>query len=79
MTKSCFSLQTLIEDEPEKYQTHFSLYAKKGVDAENIEELYKKVHAAIRADPSIKKIEKQPPKEHKRYAELTSSSRLYIY
>lgn len=57
----------MIEDEPEKYQTHFSQYIKKGIEADGIEELYKKVHAAIRADPSIKKAEKQPPKEHKRY------------
>lgn len=59
-------LQTLIEDEPEKYQTHFSEYIKRGIDAENIEEMYKKVHAAIRADPVQKKVEKQQPKEHKR-------------
>jgi len=56
-----------MEDEPEKYQTHFSEYIKRGIQADGIEELYKKVHAAIRADPSIKKPEKQPPKEHKRY------------
>lgn len=60
-------MRTLMEDEPEKYQSHFSLYIKKGIEADNIEELYKKVHAAIRADPIIKKVEKQPPKEHKRY------------
>ncbi|KAK1393899.1 Ribosomal protein L5 B [Heracleum sosnowskyi] len=60
---------TLIEDEPEKYQTHFSLYAKKGIDADNIEELYKKVHAGIRADPTVKKSDKQQPKEHKRYGQ----------
>jgi len=60
-------LQTLMEDEPEKYQTHFSDYIKAGVDPDNIEELYKKVHSAIRADPTPKKIQKQPPKEHKRY------------
>ncbi|PNY09091.1 60S ribosomal protein l5-like [Trifolium pratense] len=59
--------ETLIEDEPEKYQTHFSEYIKRGIEADGIEELYKKVHAAIRADPSIKKSGKQPPKEHKRY------------
>ena len=29
--------------------------------------MYKKVHAAIRADPIIKKSAKEPPKEHKRY------------
>lgn len=59
-------MQTLIEDEPEKYQTHFSEYIKKGVEADNIEELYKKVHAAIRADPTAKKSEKKPPTKHKR-------------
>lgn len=60
-------MRTLTEDEPEKYQTHFSEYIKKGIEADNIEALYKKVHAAIRADPTIKKSEKQQPKEHKRY------------
>ena len=58
---------TLIEDEPEKYQSHFSEYIKKGVEPDDIEEMYKKVHAAIRANPIQKKVEKQPPKEHKRY------------
>ena len=59
-------MQTLMEDEPEKYQTHFSEYIKRGLEADDLEGLYKKVHAAIRADPSIKKTEKEPPKEHKR-------------
>ncbi|XP_027335508.1 60S ribosomal protein L5-like isoform X1 [Abrus precatorius] len=62
-----YFLQMLMEDEPEKYQSHFSEYIKQGIDADGIEGLYKKVHAAIRADPTIKKSEKQPPKEHKRY------------
>ncbi|KAK3001909.1 hypothetical protein RJ639_020735, partial [Escallonia herrerae] len=60
-------MNTLMEDEPEKYQTHFALYVKKGVEADDVEELYKKVHAAIRADPTPKKSEKPQPKEHKRY------------
>ncbi|KAK7314635.1 hypothetical protein VNO77_33162 [Canavalia gladiata] len=60
-------MKTLIEDEPEKYQSHFSEYIKQGVEADSLEALYKKVHAAIRADPTVKKSEKQPPKEHKRY------------
>lgn len=60
-------MRTLMEDEPEKYQSHFSEYIKKGIDADGLEALYKKVHAAIRADPTVKKSEKQPPKEHKRY------------
>ncbi|PKI69792.1 hypothetical protein CRG98_009667 [Punica granatum] len=61
------ALKTLMEDEPEKYQSHFSEYIKRGIEADNIEAMYKKVHAAIRADPTLKKPEKQPPKEHKRY------------
>ncbi|OAY59249.1 60S ribosomal protein L5 [Manihot esculenta] len=60
-------MRTLMEDEPEKYQLHFSEYIKKGIEADDMEEMYKKVHAAIRADPTSKKSEKQPPKEHKRY------------
>nr|XP_034916588.1 60S ribosomal protein L5-like isoform X1 [Populus alba] len=60
-------MRTLMEDEPEKYQTHFSEYIKREIDADCMEALYKKVHAAIRADPTTKKSEKQPPKEHKRY------------
>ncbi|XP_058205624.1 large ribosomal subunit protein uL18-like [Rhododendron vialii] len=58
---------TLMEDEPEKYQTHFSRFIKKGVESDGIEEMYKKVHAAIRADPTPKKSQKEPPKEHKRH------------
>ncbi|XP_047155109.1 60S ribosomal protein L5 [Vigna umbellata] len=60
-------MKSLIEDEPEKYQTHFSEYIKRGIEPDGMEELYKNVHAAIRADPTVKKSEKEPPKEHKRY------------
>ncbi|XP_074280888.1 large ribosomal subunit protein uL18-like [Silene latifolia] len=60
-------MKTLMEDEPEKYQSHFSEYIKKGIEADGLEEVYKKVHAAIRADPTVKKSEKPAPKAHKRY------------
>ena len=60
-------MRTLQEDEPEKYQSHFSEYIKRGIEADGIESLYKKVHAAIRANPTIKKSGKPAPKEHKRY------------
>lgn len=59
-------MQTLAEDEPERFQSHFSEYIKRGLDADDLEGLYKKVHAAIRADPTGKKSEKEPRKEHKR-------------
>lgn len=60
------SFQILSEDEPEKYQSHFSEYIKGGIEPDNMEELYKKVHAAIRADPTPVQSAKQPPMEHKR-------------
>ncbi|KAJ6379296.1 hypothetical protein OIU76_016006 [Salix suchowensis] len=60
-------MRTLMEDEPEKYQSHFSEYLKREIDADGMEAMYKKVHAAIRADPTTKKSEKEQPKEHKRY------------
>ncbi|CAL9057867.1 unnamed protein product [Musa banksii] len=60
-------MRALMEDEPDKYQTHFSEYIKKGIEPDDIEEMYKKVHAAIRADPSAIKSTKEPPTEHKRY------------
>lgn len=59
-----------MEEEPEKYQSHFSEYIKKEIEPESIGEMYKKVHAAIRADPTVKKSEKQPPKQHKRWCLL---------
>lgn len=55
-----------MEDEPEKYQSHFSEYIKKGIEADELEGLYKKVHAAIRANPIAKKSDKPQPKAHKR-------------
>ncbi|CAL4959992.1 unnamed protein product [Urochloa decumbens] len=60
-------MRTLAEEEPEKYQTHFSEYIKKGIEADDMEALYKKVHASIRANPIMAKSTKEPPKEHKRY------------
>lgn len=71
--------QTLMEDEPEKYQSHFSEYIKREIEADDVEEMYKKVHAAIRADPAVKKSEKQPPKEHKRWGQLLINFWVLIY
>ncbi|KAI3876806.1 hypothetical protein MKX03_035995 [Papaver bracteatum] len=60
-------MRSLMEDEPEKFQTHFSEYAKRNIDTDGLEALYNKVHAAICADPTVKKTEKAAPDAHKRY------------
>lgn len=44
-------MKKLEEDKPEKYKTQFSQYIAKGITADDLEELYAKVHSAIRANP----------------------------
>ena len=57
--------KTLKADEPEEYKTLFSQYVKHGVEPAQIPEIYKKAHAAIRADPSFtKKVKKEIKKKH---------------
>lgn len=46
-------MRELAEGDSEKYQSQFSEYIKAGIAADDLEELYTKVHAAVRADPSI--------------------------
>jgi|ERR1711879_4674 len=61
-------MRELQESDPERYQKHFSRYIKNGLNADNLEEMWSKVHAAIRADPSFKPVEKkkydQPATRH---------------
>jgi large subunit ribosomal protein L5e len=66
VTPSVLLFQSLAEEEPEKYQSHFSEYIKRGIEADGMEAMYKKVHAAIRADPTMAKSTKEPPKTHTR-------------
>ncbi|CAI5524610.1 unnamed protein product [Closterium sp. Naga37s-1] len=56
-------MEMLEEEEPEKYQSHFAKFLGEGVDASGLEEMYKGVHAAIRADPAAKLTEKKLPAE----------------
>lgn len=53
----------LQEEEPEKYARQFKSYVDEDVDPEELEEVYKGVHEAIRADPMHVK------KERKTYAQ----------
>lgn len=53
-------MEKLETDEPELYKARFPRYIKEGINAGDIEEMYKKAHEAIRANPLL--IEK-PKKE----------------
>jgi len=48
-------MREMQEDDEDNYKKHFSLYLENEIEADDIEELYEKVHAAIREDPSREK------------------------
>ncbi|EZG46249.1 60S ribosomal protein L5 [Gregarina niphandrodes] len=47
------------EEDPEEFASKFAAYVKAGIQADQIEELYKKVHDGIRANPERPKTEKK--------------------
>ncbi|KXJ28264.1 60S ribosomal protein L5 [Exaiptasia diaphana] len=59
-------MRQLLEDDEDAYKRQFSHYIKNGIEADAIEEMYKKAHAAIRADPVAKATAKKDV-THKRY------------
>ena len=48
-------MREMEEDDEENYAKYFAKYIEAGVDADDIEELYEKVHASIREEPSREK------------------------
>lgn len=53
--------ETMQEEEPEKYQSHFAKYAEEGIEPDAIEDLYAEVHAKIRAQPVLPKADRTKP------------------
>ncbi|ETO04559.1 60S ribosomal protein L5-like protein, partial [Reticulomyxa filosa] len=45
-------MKKLQTDNPDKYNKQFSQFVKEGVTSDNLEQLIRKTHAAIRKDPS---------------------------
>jgi large subunit ribosomal protein L5e len=50
-------MREMEEDDEENYAKHFSKYIENSIEADDIEELYEKVHASIREDPTREKAE----------------------
>jgi len=62
-------MKLLRDKDPKRYQLQFSTYIKEGITPEQIPQIYKNAHAAIRADPSFKKKERRTdikPKSYKK-------------
>ncbi|TWU70597.1 60S ribosomal protein L5 [Metarhizium rileyi] len=57
-------METLADDDEERYQSQFQKYIDDDLEADGLEELYSEAHAAIRADP-WKKVESDVPKKTK--------------
>jgi len=55
-------MRSLAEEDEEAYRRQFSQYIKLGITADGMEEMYKKAHDAIRADPEHKPKEKREVK-----------------
>jgi len=56
-------MQSLMEDDEDSFKRQFSQFIKHGVTADNIEDMYLKAHAAIRADPSPKPAAEKPERK----------------
>jgi large subunit ribosomal protein L5e len=55
------------EEDPEKYQVHFASYLEQDLDSDSLEDLYKEVHAAIRANPVQPKKARSKPADAKKW------------
>jgi large subunit ribosomal protein L5e len=59
-------METLADDDEERYKSQFNRYIENEVEADGLEELYSEAHAAIREDP-FKKDEDEGEKKDKDY------------
>ena len=57
-------METLADDDEERFKSQFSGYIEDDVEADGLEDLYAEAHAAIREDP-FKKAESDAPKKTK--------------
>jgi large subunit ribosomal protein L5e len=69
-------MEYLEEEDNQKYQEHFASYIAEDIEGSGLEELYEKVHGAIREDPSPSPQKAfEPDKSFKRKSKLTLEER----
>jgi len=52
-------MEMLAEEDPTKYEAHFSKFLAEGIDADKMEDMYTEAHEKIREDPDGEKAEKK--------------------
>merc|ERR1719326_2136661 len=55
-------MESMKEEDPTKYEAHFSKFIAASIDADGMEEMYENAHKKIREDPQLKKKEKKGTK-----------------
>lgn len=68
-------MEELKNDDEDTYAKQFSRYIKAGIEADQLEELYEKVHSAIRADPTHTNVVNKKDKKNYRQPKLSLSQR----
>jgi len=66
-------MRELMNEDEDAYKRQFSRYIKAGITADELEEIYKKAHAGIRADPS------PPPKKDKKVGQKRWNAKKKTY
>lgn len=70
-------MDTLADDDEERYKSQFQGYIDDEVEADGLEELYQEAHKAIREDP-WKKDEEDEGKKKKTKEEYKAESKKYL-
>jgi len=52
-------MESMQEEDPTKYEAHFSKFIENNIDADKVEDMYKEAHSKIRSDPEFKGVEKK--------------------
>jgi large subunit ribosomal protein L5e len=71
-------MESLEEEDDERFKKHFSTYLADDIGSEDLEDLYKACHEAIRADPVAKLTEKADLEEWKAASKKTHPKKLSL-
>jgi len=52
-------MEMMAEEDPTKYEAHFSKFIENNIDADKLEEMYSEAHSKIREDPEFTPVEKK--------------------
>jgi len=66
-------MEMMAEEDPTKYEAHFSKFIENSLDADKLEDMYSEAHGKIRADPTFTAVEKKGITHERTGTQITSS------